>query len=241
MAIPIHILHRDDVFFGIPPLKVRSGLLLLSRIEARDPTVLDPLYTKNPLDKFFFTDEPNRIFGTEWGLAREGRIDNADCILVSGTSQGVAWGPFLQAGLVPLAHSHPFHRNSPTTTRALAGGGVQWDDINGRNVNQDTHKRLLVFPSAGDVAFCARNGLATHIVKTPYCSVLAPGRIRWIVNFDASSNFGNAPRLSFRIFDVREINQGHYRCCLVAMENNTDFWRKHDVNVFGGGGGGLVL
>jgi len=241
--IAANIKQWDDVYSSPGHMSVAQAMHLLARIENRDANVLQGLYNNDPFMLQWYQAKPERIFGQEWGVAKENAIVNPDCILVSGTNTGVAWGPFLNAGLVPLAHSHPFHRNSLGTTRALAGGGCLWNDINGVNPNQEAGQRLKVFPSAGDVAFCAFNDLATHTVKTPYCSVFADQAhtIRWIVNHDASPNFALAPRLNFRIYDVREVGQDQYTCSLVAMEGETDFWRSHNVRAIGGGGAGLVL
>lgn len=240
MPIPPGVLQMDNVFYREPPLKMPDALGLLDRIEARDLTVLNGLLGDRLMIKFFQGDG-NKIYGQEWGVAKEAGFDNPDCILISGGTGGVDWSLFLGAGLIPLAHSHPFHRNSPGTTRALTNNGVIWDDINGKNLHQNLTARLKVFPSAGDIAFCAANGLAVHVVKTPYCEVFGgqPGAIRWIVNYDAHPSFAAAPRLSFRIFDVKEMDRDHYRACLVAVVKNQDIWRKHDINVFGGGAAGL--
>jgi len=239
MPIPFHILQMDDVFYRNPPLKMPDALGLLDRIEARDPAVLNGLLGNQLMIDFF--QNRNNIYGQEWGVAKEAGSNNPDCILISGGTGGVAWGPFLNAGLIPLAHSHPFYQGNLATTRALTGGGVLWDDINGKNLPQNLAARLKVFPSAGDFAFCAASELAVHVVKTPYCEVFAdPARtIRWIANYDAHPSFAAAPRLSFRIFDVREMDPNHYRACLVAVVNNQDIWRKHDINVSGGGAAGL--
>jgi len=239
MPIPEEILKRDDVFYGDPPLTAQQALDLLSQIEERKGTVLDGL--KGDELTMEYVKKGSRMFEIEWGVARDLSIVNSQCILISGTSKGVEWSPFLSAGLIPLAHSHPFHRKSLTDTRAIAKGGVLWNDINGKNPKQDLGARLKIFPSAGDVAFCAANKLAVHIVKTPYCEVFADQAhtIRWIVNYDANPTFAAAPRLSFRIFDVKEINKGHYRASLVAVAGNQDIWRKHDIDVTGGGGAGL--
>jgi len=180
---------------------VQQALTRLDRIERRDPLALGGLLGDAHMLQFFAQNQGQNMFRIEWGVAKESAIVNPNCILISGQQRGVEWAPFLQAGLVPLAHSHPFHRNSPGTTRAIIGvnGGVLWDDINGVNPAQNFAERLKVFPSAGDFAFCAAQNLATHTVKTPYC-VVHPANdpaTLWIVNYDANPAFANARDCTF--------------------------------------------
>jgi hypothetical protein len=238
--IPQRVRQMSDVFCGVPGLTVQRALELLYRIESHDSTVLNGLYGKE-VEVKYYQEDPNRIFRQEWGVAKDATVSNPECILISGGKSGVAWAPFLRAKLIPLAHSHPFHRKTPETTRALANGGTLWDDINGTNPNQKLDERSKIFPSAGDIALCVAQNLATHLVRTPYCVCYADPQhtIRWIVNHDAHPNFGAAPRLTFRIFDGGEINRDHYRASLVAMEGDRDIWRKHDIDVLGGGSAGL--
>jgi len=226
----------EDVFHTLPAMKVPDAMNRLDQIENRNVQALGGLHGDRGNLRFYRENNGQNAFKIEWGVAKEQGFMNPDCILISGHEKGVEWKPFLDAGLVPLAHSHPFHRD-----RALADRGVLWDDINGSSPNQNLTARLKVFPSAGDFAFCAAQGLATHIVKTPYCVVkeLHP-KIVWIVNPDVA-HFAAALRLHFRIFDVVELNRGHYRGQLEAMCGNQIFWHKRDVHAYGGGGGGLTF
>jgi hypothetical protein len=243
MPIPQIILNRDDVFYSNPHMTFQQALDRLDRIERRDPQALGGLQGNAMELQYFNQNNGRNIFKIEWGVAKDSTIVNPNCILVSGGPHGVQWGPFLQAGLVPLAHSHPFHRNTAGTTRAINNGGVLWNDINGVNPHQNLAERLKVFPSAGDFAFCARQSLATHNVKTPYCVAFpahAPATV-WIVNYDANPAFANAPRLHFRIFHVVKIAQAHYRGSLEAMQNDRVFWRRDRVDAQGGGGAGITF
>ena len=225
--IPIAIRNDDNVFVGNPALNVLQGLDRMRRIETRDPTVLNGLQG-DALTLQYFTAVPNRIFSQEWGLARDRTAIDGEVVLIAGGQQGVAWGQYL-THLVPLAHSHPYFIGNIVTTRAITGGGVPFDSINGVSVPQDEVERLKVFPSAGDLAFCIAQELATHTVFTPYVVVRHPAGAIWIANYDTQPAFAGAPRLKFQILQAVEPVPNRFRCTLVAYEGNVAFWRRDNI------------
>ncbi|MEO8029788.1 MAG: hypothetical protein ABJC74_11055 [Gemmatimonadota bacterium] len=240
MPIPAAILARDDVFFKAPVhLTLPEAQARFLAIAHRNPAVLGGLLCGVPMWRDWYIEDKNRIFSQEWGLAREATVINPDCILVAGRGDGVTWGPFLTAGLVPMAHSHPYHEKI-ATSRALPVGGVTWAQIAGGPVPQLLNARLLVFPSAGDFAFCAAANMAVHTVFTPYAVVGPAGAFR-IVNPNEPGVTAQTPRLGFQLAGVQWINDGHYRGTLTALRHTQQFWYKKGITIFGGGGAGINL
>ncbi|MGD1923912.1 MAG: hypothetical protein ACFB03_06940 [Paracoccaceae bacterium] len=242
MAIPAPILERDDVFHTVPPMKMDDAFARVNQLERRDAAALAGLQG-DEFELQFYQDDATKMNRYEWGVVREANGINPDCILVSGGPGGVAFGPFLEAGLIPLAHSHPYHTATAASTRAIAGGAVAWNNINGTEPAQNMIERLKIFPSAGDAYFCSQNDLATHRVETPYVVVFNPANIRYIANPDAHPAFAAAPRLTFQINNARALPTAapHTRIDLTAYAGTVAFWVKHDIDVSGHGGAGIVL
>jgi len=232
MAIPRAILDLFNVFYHKdPPLNVTEGRARIAAITERDINSLTGLHD-NDLEIRYFRRDPNRIFAQEWGLAREPTVIRPECILISGGTSGVEWRDFLNAGLVPLAHSHPYHERA-RSSRALPVPGVLWDAIAGMTRPQNLPARILVFPSCGDFAFAAAANLAVHTVYTPYSVSMQPAG-RTILNPNAPGARG-AARLSFRLQGIRWINDGHYEATIIALAGAQEFWTKPRVAVHGGG------
>jgi hypothetical protein len=237
MAIPAAIRALPGVFcHNTHPLSVTEGRARIAAITRRDIDALTGL-DGDQYDLRYFLDDPERIFSIEWGLAREPFIINPECILISGDKGGVQWKPFLRAGLVPLAHSHPYYDNGHRG-RALPAAGVLWDTIAGVTQPQDLRGRMLVFPSCGDFAFAAAANLAVHTVYTPYTVALQPAG-RTILNPNAPG--GGAAHLSFRLQGVRWIDDGHYEATIIALAGAREFWTKPHVAVDGGGSSTIAL
>jgi hypothetical protein len=225
--IPAHIRNDDNIFVGNPPLTVMQGMDRMRRIEARDVTVLNGLQG-DALTLQYYNADPNRIFSQEWGLGRDRTAIDGEVVIIGGGQQGVPWGQYL-AHLVPLAHSHPYFLGNAAATRAITGGGIPFDSINGVAVPQDFAERLKVFPSAGDLAFCVGQELAIHTVFTPYVVVRHPAGGIWIANHDANPGFAGAPRLKFLITNVVEPMPNRFRFTLAAYEGNVAIWRRRNV------------
>ena len=242
MPIPVAILNRDDVFHSVPHMTLAVATQRMRQIERRDLNGIAGLQG-DAFELAFFQENATRLNRYEWGIARDTAVVNPDCILVAGNAGGVQWAPFLNAGLVPLAHSHPFHRNgSVAASRAIVGGSVPWDDINGVAAVQNTNERLRIFPSAGDAAFCSHNGLANHRVETPYVVVTSGAGMRHVANPDAHHTFALAPRLNF-IINAEALDHGpaHTRISLTALQGGQTFWFKRNIYVAGYGGEGLTF
>ena len=241
MAIPATVLGRDDVLHAIPPMKMVDATTRLRLIEKGDLAGIAGL-NGDPFELQFHRADARRLRACEWGIVREATPINPDCILISGGAAGVQFGDFLAEGLVPLAHSHPYHDKNPISTRVIAGGGAPWNDINGVNPIQNLAARLQVFPSAGDAVFCTANGLANHRVETPYVVVTSGAGVLWICNPDAHPAFAQAPRLNFIINATVFGRRGqHSEISLTARRNELSFWFKSNIKVDGQGAQGIDL
>ncbi|HEX2571372.1 MAG TPA: DUF4157 domain-containing protein [Polyangia bacterium] len=152
----------------------------------------------------------------EWGL---GQLPDGSFIVIRGQPGAVDWSGF--PGVKAIAHTHPF-----TPQRRLVGGtggAIKFTDIIGGGGPQQKNQ-VHLFPSAADVAFCVRNGLNEHTVKTPYISKgnglvgnPTPGR--------------NEPTIDFHILQPERVGSwlgneevGVYRSRMQAVAGDQVLW-----------------
>ncbi|HWO20083.1 MAG TPA: hypothetical protein VNO30_14955 [Kofleriaceae bacterium] len=155
--------------------------------------------------------------GVEWGL---GRLPDGTYVLVRGHHGEVDWSPFPE--VVPIAHTHSLRHDK---LLAADGGtpGIHIDDLAlGRGANAQNRARC--FPSAADVAFVVRNGLAMHVVHTPYVHA-GDRRVG-----NAVGDFSDLPRVTFEITEASRIGSHAgqadipiYRAALVAKDSDGAF------------------
>jgi len=221
---------RNDVgvLYGNPPLDEQAGLSIFSRIEKNDTNVFQGLLRQGaPYQEV----NPRKH---EWGLGRA-RTSTGEVFLLIGERDGVSWSAYLDF-LAPLAHSHPYFDGKPPRrsngnlnleTKEIAdhassnhiGGIVRWDDLIGRTNADMTGEVSKIFPSASDIAFCAKKNVPRHEVYTPYAVISHPAMGVVIANPEVNGGaFRQAPRLRFVISDAKATDDSgeHYSCTLTA-------------------------
>lgn len=266
MAITESMLQIDNVVFTQPKhLLVCDAFERLEKIQHRTPGAIDDLWTWDPDNKkavkyadYYEKCRPEDLIEHEWGIAIDETEMNPECVLVSGGDRGVSWGTFLEAKLVPFAHSHPFSKGRSVAVKnvpvSITTGGVLWDDINGKNPNQKTNLRLLIFPSAQDAIFCREQNVKEHWVETPYLAQNLNAHYTYIVNPPQDPTALDYKRLRFRISnpiikgDVpkkanydRNSSFVHTEIDLTAFEGRVKFWGPERIKVTQIGSGGLDI
>jgi hypothetical protein len=107
-----------------------------------------------------------------------------------------------------------------------AHGAVLWSDLAGRN---EYYEMLKIFPSASDIAFSAKKGVARHTVYTTYLVLSHPAGTT-IANPDFNQGaWTHTPRLRFEIRDAAHVQDRDYKCELAAFADNYEFWKKDIV------------
>lgn len=233
----VAIRQMGGVVYGDPPLSEQAGRRILAQIAAGPgltggPDPLAGLKGSVPSYGGFETfDAPAEH---EWGL---GRAPGGEHLIIVGDRGGVTWGPYLQQGLVPVAHSHPYFADRhPKRTKVIAGDGTLPIQTIDAGVNLEV---LKTFPSAGDVEFCANHRYAHHTVYVPYVYVDSP--VPAIAN--PTPQRAHLPRVSFDIVNAVATADKVYECGLVMYADGQVIWQKDrvraDTSVGGGGGGTL--
>jgi hypothetical protein len=102
----------------------------------------------------------------------------------------------------------------------------------------EVNEMLKIFPSASDVAFASRKGIANHRVYPPYKVLTHPtGTV--ITNPKFSGLQPTAPSLRFEILNARPDRGGtaqvlQFLCDMVAFANDVELW-THSVTAVGDG------
>jgi hypothetical protein len=235
---------RPDVVYRTPPLTEADARAIVTNVEREAPNALQGLQREGGA---FQPAGPQKDREHEWGILKS-RTRADECMLIIGEATGVTWGPFLHCGIA-IAHSHPYFKEGParlppnvrrgettgrvsTETKEIAdhqigtrriSGAVLWSDLASL---QEFNEMLKIFPSASDVAFSAKKGIARHTVYTTYQVLRHPTAGMTIAN---PGSMVGAPLLRFEIRDAAHV-QGHdYKCELAAFEGNVEFWRKDIV------------
>lgn len=220
-AIPESIKNDEAVYYK-EGMKEAEGRAVIQKITQQDKAALEGLKGSDEIMLEHYKKFPSAIFAHEWGLGLDRDDPGGDTVLIAGEKNGVDWGPYLKH-LIPLAHAHPFRND-----RKIDKDVVFFDEINGESGTQKGNQRLLVFPSAADVDFCAYQGIADHTVYTPYAVLDHKASGRKAIGNPSVAQFAGAPRLSFRILNAAadKENDKHVSCTLVAQEGGSEFWRK---------------
>jgi len=202
-----------------------------------------------------YTQNPAKQYAHEWGVGRDKDQYFGDCIIIKGEHSGVEWGAFLDAGVIPIAHSHPFRRLPPNLDRFEARKHQEqygnansleepcgWDWLIREN-DQAIGARLKILPSASDFRFCANKSLAIHRVETAYVvrqvNGQGGGTLYEVQNPDGNGFDPAAARLNFNIYDsvcdsfVAD-GASQYRARLEACAGSTPFWRGTVIAVDAG-------
>lgn len=158
---------------------------ILRKLAAGDHAALKDI----GFDKLPKAFDPRSI---EWGL---GVMPDGKYIIIRGNHGRVDWSPFPEVR--PIAHSHPLRSNKMLRADGGAPGIHILDMVKGGGVNE--HNRVDFFPSAGDVAFCVHNALATHFVQTPYVHV-GNGVVG-----NPVGDFADKPRISVEVRGAQRI------------------------------------
>ncbi len=148
---PSAVLTRTNVAIGTKLANESTAQAVLAKLAAGDPAAFQAIGMEAP-----------RHFDTrsvEWGIGEA----NGEFFIIRGEPGAVDWAGF--PGVRAVAHSHPL-----TAGKMIKGGSTSFGElVQGGGRNGELNK-VNVFPSAADVAFCARNKLAEHTVQTPYAS-----------------------------------------------------------------------
>lgn len=231
---------RPDVVYRIPPLTEAGARAVVRDVERAAPNALQGLQQQG---RAFPAAGPQAEREHEWGILKA-RTRADECVLIIGEATGVTWSPFLHCGIA-IAHSHPYFKvGAPrsryggvsTQTKEIADhqiggrqvpGAVLWSDLAGRT---EINEMLKIFPSASDIAFSAKKGVARHTVYTTYLALRHPaGRVIANPDFNGGAFAQQAPLLRFEIRDAAHVQNRDYGCELAAFEGNDEFWRKDVV------------
>lgn len=213
-----HITHGHNHIIGSPMRTKAEGHALLRRLAEGDESALSAVGMKAP--KGFDSS------AVEWGLGY--RKSTKEYVLVRGEPDAVDWGPF--PDLVGVAHSHPFRESRRLKGTGRDGKGVPIEKMvkgGGHNSGNQTK----VFPSASDIAYSAREGLASHDVHTPYIH-----RGGGIIGNPKKHKKGE-PTLSFSIKNATEVGRWAeteipvYTAQVVAHSGGKVIWRGEIVAV----------
>ncbi|GMV41901.1 MAG: hypothetical protein AMXMBFR64_36170 [Myxococcales bacterium] len=155
---------------------------------------------------------------TEWGI---GQLADGQFIVIRGDGGAVDWGHF--PGVRPVSHSHPAAPSKVLRGADGEPGALRFEELLTASTAQASANRVNVFPSAADVAFCARFGVNGHVVQTPYLH-LGGGRI---------GNPGDAagPRVEFvigrpmRVGTMEGSTIPIYRTEMTARAGGEVLWR----------------
>ena len=183
-----------------------EGHTALRQLAAGDPRVLAANGVELPPG---YTSQ-----GREFGLAR---MPDGSIAIVQGGIDGVRWVD-LPPGTERLAHTHPM-----TEGRELRAPGTVGDIATrtspGGSTGPANLDRVHVFPSGGDLVYCAANRVANHDVHTPYVHT-GDGILR------TPTGAPNEIPVSFNIFEARHVgNQGAFPVAeagVVAHDANGD-------------------
>lgn len=238
LILPESIKSNEEVYAGVPPLNKDTGLQKLQEIANRNLDAFKCLNKTSELERY----TSKVLFGTEWGLGLDKEDHDGEAVLIEGLSGKIEWNNFLEY-LLPIGHSHPYNfcRAIKVIDRTTDGmeegmgpkietiddscykGIIAFDKINGVNQDQDIRNRTLIFPSSGDIIFCAVNGITEHYVYTPYVVILMPSKIYYVANHDYKSEYENNLRLSFKIMNAA-CEDEQYTCILNAYMGKSLIW-----------------
>lgn len=226
------------VVYRDPPLTERDGRDLLGQITAGAPDPLAGLEGAVSSYGDLLEDDYEHPIQHEWGL---GQAAGGECFVIVGDKTGVNWGAYLEAGLTPIAHAHPYFTGRRSTdTKVIGGTGRLPMSALATTLNNNSGGEILkTFPSASDISFCARKGFDTHTVFTPYVFVTAP--VPALAN--PVGDLATRPRVTFEIVGAATTDaEGVFTGRLVMKAGPVEVWRQ-DVTAdttIGGSGMGVL-
>jgi hypothetical protein len=150
---PADVVSQQNIAIGTHLHSEGEAHAVLGRLAAGDPVAFKVLGMEAPPADF-------DLRGVEWGI---GQLPDGSYIIIRGQGGAVDWAHF--SGVRPVAHSHPL-----TPQKLIKGGATTFDDLMKGGGQGTQLNKVNIFPSAADVAFCARNALGEHVVQTPYVS-----------------------------------------------------------------------
>ena len=227
------------VVYRDPPLDEPAGRAILEAVTAGAPQPLAGLDGAVPTYGDQMVADYAHPIQHEWGL---GRAAGGEFLVIVGDATGVNWGAYVDKGLVPVAHAHPyFRRKRALETKVIGGDGVLPVAQLATTINNKQGGEILkTFPSAGDVGFCARKGYQTHTVYTPYVYIDVPNPA--LAN--PTPQTMQRPRVTFEIRQAAATDtEGVYTCDLVMVAGGQRVWAQDRVTAdttVGGGGLGVL-
>lgn len=194
------VVNERNVIVGKPLATEAEARSVLRSVMQGHPGALRPVGVGDVPEGF-------RPTSVEWGL---GQLPDGRFVVIRGEAGAVDWSRF--PGVRAVGHTHP-------STNILHGGQGPASEMPFREALVSDVNRTALLPSGQDLAYVAREGLASHTVFTPF-EFRGDGRI---ANAVPGSGL---PRVEIEIRGARL--EGHfgelptYRAELVARSANGD-------------------